>query len=66
METHAPIRTRTHHLVIRLNEHERDALARVAGRGQMTISEAIRYLVRRADEEAPPTPTKKPAKKVSR
>lgn len=36
--------------MIRLNDHEHDILSRLADREQMTISETVRWLVRREHE----------------
>jgi len=44
-------RTREKHFVLRLNEHERAALDRVSERLGLSASEAMRHLIRRADEE---------------
>ncbi len=51
MEVRRPFRLRTHHFVLRLNDHERAALDRVAVRLGLSASESMRYLVRRADEQ---------------
>lgn len=66
-------RARTAHFVLRLNQTERDILARVAQRLGMNASECMRYLIRRADEESslrPGAPTgtasKRPRKRPSR
>lgn len=53
MEVHAPDqRTRGKHFVLRLNDHERAALDRVSHRLHLNASETMRYLIRRADDEA--------------
>ncbi len=44
-------RTRERNLVIRLNDKERDAMDRVAKRLGMSLSETVRYLIRRAEVE---------------
>lgn len=55
MESHkaksAVTRTRNLNLVIRLNDREREMLHAVAAREQMSASETIRWLVRRAYEQ---------------
>jgi hypothetical protein len=62
MATQDPQRTRTQVIVIRLNEHERDALDRVSKRLALSLSETVRHLIRREDEAAPAT-TKKGGKR---
>jgi AraC-like DNA-binding protein len=63
MEVRTPsIRTRTAHFVLRLNEHERGALERVAQRLGMNASETMRHLIRRADEAGDATPVRKQRK----
>ncbi len=49
----APVaqRTRERNLVIRLNDKERDAMDRVAKRLGMSLSETVRYLIRRAEND---------------
>lgn len=47
----APQRSRSRNLVIRLNDKERDAMERVSKRIGMSLSETVRYLIRRAEEE---------------
>ena len=52
MEVHQPNRTRKKHLVVRLNDHEREMLDVVAEHLKIpSASEAFRYLLRRAYEE---------------
>jgi hypothetical protein len=43
-------RTRTRNLVIRVNDREREMLAAVSEREQMSVSEAVRWLIRREYE----------------
>ena len=50
-----PNRMRSTHFVLRLNDHERGALDRVAERLGMNASEAMRHLIRRADENGDAT-----------
>jgi hypothetical protein len=45
-------RKRTRNLVIRFNDAEREMLDRVAAGKSMSVSELVRYLVRREDEAA--------------
>jgi hypothetical protein len=45
-------RKRKRNLVIRFNDSEREMLDRVASDRSMTVSELVRYLVRREDEKA--------------
>src|ERR1019366_1359927 len=52
MEVRKVVRTREKHFVLRLNDHERAALERVAERLQLNASETMRYLIRRADESS--------------
>lgn len=53
MEVRKPNRTREKHLVVRLNDRERAMLDAVARHlGIPSASEAFRYLVRRAYEDA--------------
>lgn len=68
-------RERRRLLTIRLNEDERDTLERVAAHSGLSISDAIRQLIRVADAELPekrrvvwrvPMPKKKPSAKARR
>jgi hypothetical protein len=45
-------RKRKRNLVIRFNDAEREMLDRVAADRSMTVSDLVRYLVRREDERA--------------
>jgi hypothetical protein len=52
MEVQPPKRSRTKHLVVRLNEHEREMLDVVADHLRLpSASEAFRYLLRRAFDD---------------
>lgn len=45
-------RTRTQAIMLRLNEAERAMLERLASRHALSLSETLRYLIRRTDEAA--------------
>ncbi len=50
MPARTPVRARNNPLTIRLNEHERALLEEIAKREGLSMSEVVRYLLRRYNE----------------